>query len=106
MSKYARNVLAKRLCTFWDALKAPFVPQARDDLARAEEQHRGRDKREPRGLLSPNEKREYQRSGEAAQISARQPARSPALFPHNASARNEVVRTRKALQDLRLSDVA
>jgi hypothetical protein len=38
----ARRVIARRLQTFWERLKARFAPMAEEDVARAQEQHRGR----------------------------------------------------------------
>ena len=42
VSNDARRVLAKRLRGYWEILTAYFAAQAEDDLARAEERHRGR----------------------------------------------------------------
>jgi hypothetical protein len=47
LSRHARRVLAQRLKSLWKTLKAHFAPQAADDVARAEERHRGRN--EPPG---------------------------------------------------------
>jgi hypothetical protein len=49
LNRHARRVLAQRLQALWDALKARFTPHAQDDLARAEERHRGRN--EPPGRV-------------------------------------------------------
>jgi hypothetical protein len=42
LNRHAATVLKMRLQTFWAVLKAHFAPQAEDDVARAEERHRGR----------------------------------------------------------------
>jgi hypothetical protein len=42
LSKHARRLIAQRLRAFWQLLKARVLAQAADDLARAEEQYRGR----------------------------------------------------------------
>lgn len=42
LNKYSAQIIGYRLKDFWMVLKAHFAPQARDDLARAEERHRGR----------------------------------------------------------------
>jgi hypothetical protein len=42
LDKRTRRAIAQRLRAFWGRLKAHFRPMANDDIARAEEQHRGR----------------------------------------------------------------
>ena len=42
LDRYKRRSIDQRLKAFWAVLKAHFAPQAEDDLARAEERHRGR----------------------------------------------------------------
>ena len=49
LRKHASRAIAQRLRTMWELLKARFAPQAADDLARAEERHRGRNE-PPEGL--------------------------------------------------------
>jgi hypothetical protein len=42
LNRHAAYTVKMRLHAFWAVLKAHFSPQAEDDLARAEEQHRGK----------------------------------------------------------------
>ena len=60
LSKHASRVIARRLRTMWELLKARFAPQAEEDLARAEERHRAGTNR-PRACL-------HQRLGNKPQL--------------------------------------
>jgi hypothetical protein len=42
LDRYSRRFIDERLRALWDALIERFTPLASDDLARAEERHRGR----------------------------------------------------------------
>jgi hypothetical protein len=42
LNRHAAHVVKMRLQAFWVVLKAHFAPQAEDDVARAEERHRGK----------------------------------------------------------------
>ncbi len=42
LNRLAQRILSERLRALWEQLKARFASQAEEDLARAEERHRGR----------------------------------------------------------------